>query len=77
MSRRTPVPSGLSFGLDFLIDANWSPQQALAVYELLNDLRAHLDTLRRRADRADPPTAMAASGYQRHRRSHGTNLNRL
>jgi hypothetical protein len=42
MSRRTPVPSGLSMGLDFLIDTNWSPQQALAVYELLNDLRARI-----------------------------------
>ncbi|MFX1802707.1 hypothetical protein PWR66_03405 [Paraburkholderia sp. A1RO-5] len=42
MSRRTPVPSGLSCGLDFLIDANWSPEQALAVYELLNDLRARI-----------------------------------
>jgi hypothetical protein len=42
MSRRTHLPSGLSMGLDFLIDTNWSPQQALAVYELLNDLRARI-----------------------------------
>ncbi|MCG5077101.1 hypothetical protein [Paraburkholderia tagetis] len=42
MSRRTPLPSGLSCGLDFLIDTNWSPEQALAVYELLNDLRTRI-----------------------------------
>ena len=42
MSRRTPLPSGLSCGLDFLIDANWSPEQALAVFELLDDLRARI-----------------------------------
>lgn len=32
-------PSGLSRGLDFLIDANWTTAQALAVVELLDDLR--------------------------------------
>lgn len=32
-------PSGLSRGLDFLIDADWTPAQALAVVELLDDLR--------------------------------------
>ncbi|MEX3968892.1 hypothetical protein AB4Y45_42085 [Paraburkholderia sp. EG287A] len=42
MSRRTHLPSGLSRGLDFLIDAEWSPQQALAVFELLSDLRARI-----------------------------------
>ncbi|MCP3728749.1 hypothetical protein M3I53_37685 [Paraburkholderia sp. CNPSo 3272] len=42
MSRRTHLPSGLSFGLDFLIDAEWSPQQAFAVFELLSDLRARI-----------------------------------
>ncbi|TCG04602.1 hypothetical protein BZM27_39750 [Paraburkholderia steynii] len=42
MSRRTHLPSGLFSGLDFLIDTNWSPQQALAVYELLDDLRARI-----------------------------------
>ena len=31
-------PSGLNGGLDFLIDAEWSPRQALAVVELLEDL---------------------------------------
>jgi hypothetical protein len=32
-------PSGLNTGLDFLIDKNWSPEQALAVFQLLDDLR--------------------------------------
>lgn len=41
-------PSGLCRGLDLLIDPNWSPDQALAVIELLDDLRdriwSHYDT---------------------------------
>ena len=32
-------PSGLHDGLDLLIDSRWSPDQALAVIELLDDLR--------------------------------------
>ena len=32
-------PSGLNIGLDFLISANWTPEQAWAVVELLDDLR--------------------------------------
>ena len=32
-------PSGLRPSLDFFIDPNWSPDQALAVVELLDDLR--------------------------------------
>lgn len=32
-------PSGLSAGIEFLIDANWTPRQAFAVIELLDDLR--------------------------------------
>lgn len=32
-------PSGLRHGLDFLIQADWTPEQALAVFELLDDLR--------------------------------------
>ncbi len=32
-------PSGLTTGLDFLIDRDWTPEQALAVVELLDDLR--------------------------------------
>jgi hypothetical protein len=32
-------PSGLNIGLDFLISADWTPEQAWAVVELLDDLR--------------------------------------
>ena len=32
-------PSGLTIGLDFLIACDWTPEQALAVVELLDDLR--------------------------------------
>ena len=32
-------PSGITQGLELLIDSNWSPDQALAVIELLDDLR--------------------------------------
>jgi hypothetical protein len=31
--------SGLTQGLDFLIDSEWTPEQALAVVELLDDLK--------------------------------------
>ena len=41
------LPSGLRGGLDFLICADWTPDQALAIVELLDDLRdriwAHYD----------------------------------
>jgi len=30
--------SGLNIGLDFLISTNWTPEQAWAVVELLDDL---------------------------------------
>ena len=33
------LPSGLNIGLDFLISADWTPEQAWAVVELLDDLR--------------------------------------
>jgi len=40
-------PSGLQRGLELLIDPHWSPDQAMAVVELLDDLRdriwAHYD----------------------------------
>lgn len=36
------LPSGLTQGLDFLIDADWTPEQALAVFELLDDLRERI-----------------------------------
>ena len=37
--KNPPQPSGLARGLDFLIDADWTPAQAMAVVELLDDLR--------------------------------------
>jgi len=33
------LPSGLQHGLPFIIADHWSPEQALAVVELLDDLR--------------------------------------
>jgi hypothetical protein len=35
-------PSGLTKGLDFLIACDWTPEQALAVVELLDDLRERI-----------------------------------
>ena len=32
-------PSGLHHGLELLIDPHWSPEQAMAVFALLDDLR--------------------------------------
>ena len=32
-------PSGIQQGLELLIDSNWSPEQAMAVFELINELR--------------------------------------
>lgn len=37
-------PSGLSSGLAFTVDATWTPEQALAVLELLDDLRDRIWT---------------------------------
>jgi len=37
-----PQPSGITHGLPVLIDPHWSPEQALAVVELLDDLRARI-----------------------------------
>lgn len=34
-----PQPSGLINGLNFLIDSEWTPEQAYAVFNLLDDLR--------------------------------------
>ena len=36
-------PSGLRRGLELLIDPDWSPDQALAVIELLDDLRHRIE----------------------------------
>ena len=32
-------PSGISSGLPFTVDATWTPEQALAAWDLLDDLR--------------------------------------
>lgn len=37
-------PSGLNDGLNLLIDPHWSPEQAMAVIELLEDLRERIWT---------------------------------
>jgi len=37
-----PQPSGLQFGLDFLIDSEWTPEQTYAVFQLLDDLRERI-----------------------------------
>ncbi len=42
MRRMAHLPSGITRGLDFLIPDNWSPEQALAVVELIDDLRARI-----------------------------------
>lgn len=36
------LPSGTTSGLDFLIPDNWSADQALAVVELIDDLRERI-----------------------------------
>jgi hypothetical protein len=40
--KRHHQPSGLHHGLELLIDPHWSPDQALAVIELLDDLRERI-----------------------------------
>ena len=37
-------PSGLNDGLNLLIDPHWSPEQAMAVIALLDDLRDRIWT---------------------------------
>ena len=37
--RKWHQPSGISSGLPFTVDATWTPEQALAVWDLLEDLR--------------------------------------
>lgn len=40
--RHLHLPSGTTEGIPLLIDANWSLAQAVAVYEVLDDLRAQI-----------------------------------
>ena len=64
--KRAHQPSGLHHSLQLLIDPDWSPEQALAIIELLNDLRDRIWThyafavlAKLRDDRVnlnDPPT---------------------
>lgn len=35
-------PSGLRHGIPLLIDPNWSPEQVMAIIELLDDLRERI-----------------------------------
>lgn len=39
MTGKIQQPSGLNRGLSLIISAEWTPEQASAVFELLNDLR--------------------------------------
>ncbi|MCG5077426.1 hypothetical protein [Paraburkholderia tagetis] len=39
MSRPPMLPSGRRRGIAFIVPEDWTPQQALAVFELLDDLR--------------------------------------
>lgn len=36
------LPSGLNQGISFIIPADWTAEQALAVFELLDDLRQQI-----------------------------------
>ncbi len=53
----THQPSGLTQGVPLLIDPQWSPEQAMAVIELLDDLRdriwAHYEVALRNSYRED------------------------
>ncbi|MGC3030293.1 hypothetical protein ACPUER_35105 [Burkholderia sp. DN3021] len=40
MSRTPLLPSGRRRGLPFIVPDDWTPEQALAVFELLDDLLA-------------------------------------
>jgi hypothetical protein len=40
--KHRPLPSDIIRGLDFLISDDWSAEQALAVVELLDDLRERI-----------------------------------
>jgi hypothetical protein len=37
--KAVPLPSGRTRGLSFVVPEDWTPEQALAVFELLDDLR--------------------------------------
>ena len=58
--RNDHQPSGLHGGLDLFIDPDWSPDQAMAVIELLDDLRdriwAHYERVLQQKFREDRVT---------------------
>jgi hypothetical protein len=39
MSRAPVLPSGRRHGIAFVVPEDWTPEQALAVFELIEDLR--------------------------------------
>jgi hypothetical protein len=61
------LPSGLQHGIAFIIQDDWSPQQALAVVELLDDLREvicnryQLELFERLREQHDSPAASAST----------------
>lgn len=66
-----PQPSGLQRGLPFIVEANWSAEQALAAFELLTDLRDTIwrhyripiqDLLREQRRPAGPPADASNAG---------------
>ena len=40
--RHLDLPSGITVGIPLLIDADWTSEQAMAVVELLDDLREQI-----------------------------------
>ena len=40
--RHVELPSGTTEGISFLIDDRWTLEQAMAVFELIDDLRAQI-----------------------------------
>ena len=40
--RHLQQPSGITEGIPLLVDAHWTPEQAVAVIELLDDLREQI-----------------------------------
>jgi hypothetical protein len=40
--RHLLLPSGITEGIPLLIEARWTPEQAVAVFELLDDLREQI-----------------------------------
>jgi len=64
------LPSGRQRGIPFILPDDWTPEQVLAVFELLDDLReqiwAHyqipIQDLLREQDQPPPPADGSATG---------------